>query len=120
MVGWYHRLNGHRFEQTLGDSEGQGSLACCSSWGRKESDRTEQLNNNKRCSPRSTSAGRSGINHREREAAASAWPELCHWPAPLADEHKIISVLELPSGASRQTSPPTPLHFLLRFLLPDS
>ena len=30
MVGWYHRLNGHEFEQTLGDSEGQGSLACCS------------------------------------------------------------------------------------------
>ena len=33
MVGWHHRLNGHEFKQTLGDSEGQGSLACCSSWG---------------------------------------------------------------------------------------
>ena len=33
MVGWYHRLNGHEFDQTLGDKEGQGSLACCSSWG---------------------------------------------------------------------------------------
>ena len=32
MVGWYHRLNGHDFEQTLGDSEGQRSLACCSPW----------------------------------------------------------------------------------------
>ena len=32
MVGWHHRLNGHESEQTLGDSEGQGSLACCSSW----------------------------------------------------------------------------------------
>ena len=38
MVGWYHQLNGHGFEQTLGDSEGQGSLVCCSSWGHKESD----------------------------------------------------------------------------------
>ena len=38
MVGWYHRLNGHEFEQTTGDS-GQGSLACCSPWGRKESDK---------------------------------------------------------------------------------
>ena len=38
MVGWHHQLNGHEFEQTLGDSEGQGSLACCSSWGYKESD----------------------------------------------------------------------------------
>ena len=39
--------NGHEFEQTLGDGEGQGSLACCSPWGRKELDMTEQLNNNK-------------------------------------------------------------------------
>ena len=43
MVGWYHRLNGHEFEQTSGNSEGQGSLACCSPWGNRESD-----NNNKR------------------------------------------------------------------------
>ena len=42
MVGWHHRLNGHEFEQTLGDSEGQGSLACCSPLGHKESDMTEQ------------------------------------------------------------------------------
>ena len=33
MVGWHHRLNGHEFEHTLGDSEGQGSLTCCSLWG---------------------------------------------------------------------------------------
>ena len=45
MVGWHHRLNGHKFEQTLGDSEGQGSLVCCSSWDSEESDTTEQLNN---------------------------------------------------------------------------
>ena len=41
MVGWHHGLNGHEFEQAPGDSEGQGSLACCSSWGRKESDTTQ-------------------------------------------------------------------------------
>ena len=46
MVGWYHRLNGHEFEQTLGDDEGQGSLVCCSPWGHKESDTTEPLNSN--------------------------------------------------------------------------
>ena len=40
MVGWHHRLKGYEFEQTLGDSEGQENLACCSSWGRKELDRT--------------------------------------------------------------------------------
>ena len=39
-------INGHEFEQALGDSEGQGSLACCSLWGLKESDTTYQLNNN--------------------------------------------------------------------------
>ena len=44
MAGWHHRLNGHEFEQALGDGEGQGSLACYSPWGRKESDMTEQLN----------------------------------------------------------------------------
>ena len=45
MVGWHHRLNGHKFEQALGDCEGQGSLECCSPWGHKESDMTERLNN---------------------------------------------------------------------------
>ena len=40
MVGWHHRLNGHKFEQTLGDSEGQGSLACCRPWSHKGSDTT--------------------------------------------------------------------------------
>ena len=44
MVGWHHRLNGHEFEQALGAGEGQGSLTCCSPWGCKESDTTEQLN----------------------------------------------------------------------------
>ena len=46
MVGWHHRLNGHEFEQALGDGEGQGRLVCCSPWGRKELDMTERLNNN--------------------------------------------------------------------------
>ena len=45
MVGWYHQLSGHEFEQILGDAEGQGSLACCSPWGHKESDTTERPNN---------------------------------------------------------------------------
>ena len=44
MVGWHHQLSGHEFEQALGVDDGQGSLACCSPRGRKESDMTEQLN----------------------------------------------------------------------------
>ena len=46
MVGWHHQLNGHEFDQAPGDGQGQGSLVCCSPWGHKESDTTEQLNNN--------------------------------------------------------------------------
>ena len=44
MVGWHHQLNGHEFGWTLGVGDGQGSLACCCSWGGKESDTTELLN----------------------------------------------------------------------------
>ena len=44
MAGWHHRLNGHEFEWTLGDGDGQGGLVCCNSWGCKESDMTERLN----------------------------------------------------------------------------
>ena len=45
MVGWHHQFNGHEFEQTPGDGEGQRSLACCSPWGYKEMDTTWWLNN---------------------------------------------------------------------------
>ena len=44
MVGWHHRLNGHGFGWTPGVGDGQEGLVCCISWGRKESDTTEQLN----------------------------------------------------------------------------
>ena len=46
MVGWHHQLSGHEFEQAPGDGDGQGGLACCSPWGHKVLDMTEQLNNN--------------------------------------------------------------------------
>ena len=58
MVGWHHQLNGHEFEQTPGDSKGQGSLACCRLQGLKESDMTERL---------TTKAMRSGEPGEERE-----------------------------------------------------
>ena len=44
MVGWHHQCDGHEFEQAPGVGDGQGSLACCNPWGRKESDMTERLN----------------------------------------------------------------------------
>ena len=46
MVRWHHQLDGLEFEQALGVGDGQGGLACCSLWGRKESDTTGPLNNN--------------------------------------------------------------------------
>ena len=45
MVGWHHQLNGHEFEQTLGDREGQGSMACCSPQGCRKSDTVKRLKN---------------------------------------------------------------------------
>ena len=47
MMAWHHLLNGHEFEQSPGDGEEQGRLACCSPWGHKELDMTEQLNSNR-------------------------------------------------------------------------
>ena len=44
MAGWHHGLDGHQSEWTPGDGDEQGSLACCNSWGCKESDTTERLN----------------------------------------------------------------------------
>ena len=52
MVGWHHRLKEPESEQTPGDSEGQGSLVCCSPWGCKESGMTERLNNNSKSDSR--------------------------------------------------------------------
>ena len=48
MAGWHHRLNGHEFEQAPGVDDGQGGLECCSPWGLKELDMSEQLDNNNR------------------------------------------------------------------------
>ena len=47
MVGWHHQLNGYEFEQAPGDGEGQGSLACCNPWGRKELNTTTWVSPNR-------------------------------------------------------------------------
>ena len=72
MVEWHHRFNGHEFEQALGYGEGQGSLVCCSLWGHKEFDTTEQLNNNSNgmsagsllCSPKLAQSWQGHIKHK--------------------------------------------------------
>ena len=84
MVGWYHQLNGPEFEHTLGDSEGQGSLACCSPWGHKESDTTERATEQQQqgwCGPLSwtpiviTTSGPSMLSRLRQ--AFFGW--LCNW-----------------------------------------
>ena len=72
MAGQHHKLDGHEFEQALGYGEGQGSLVCCSLWGHKEFDTTEQLNNNSNgmsagsllCSPKLAQSWQGHIKHK--------------------------------------------------------
>ena len=61
MVGWQHQLDGHEFEQAPGVGDGQGSLACCSPWGRKESDTIVTELNWTECSPYSESLSSAGF-----------------------------------------------------------
>ena len=71
MIGWHHWLNGHEFEQTQEDGEGQGSLACCSPWGYKESDTTERLNNNR--NEKNTWSGRKSGDREMTKAMMGTW-----------------------------------------------
>ena len=57
MVGWHHRVNRHELGQTLRDGKGQGGLACCSPWGRRESDTTGQLDSGNKTVALETSDG---------------------------------------------------------------
>ena len=83
IVGWHHQLNGHESEQTPGNGEGQGSLACCSPWSRKKSDTIEWLNSNNQFSIRVKSVCCSVMSD-------SLWPHelwptrpLCPWNSPV-------------------------------------
>ena len=93
MVGWHHWLSGHEFEQALGDGEGRRILACCSSWGYKESDTSERLNKNKKnnhvpllglislggCLSHQTKAS-SGMGHRQASSMA-LWRQYPPFPS---------------------------------------
>ena len=81
MVGWHHWLNGHEFEQAQGDGEGQGSLACCSPWGREEWDTTETKQQQKVLDRVTASS-----------AEVSIWPWECFWPCFLGRK-KITKVI---------------------------
>ena len=90
MVGWHHWLHGHESEQALGVGDGQGGLACCSPWGRKESDMTEPLNWKGMWEPRSSMAHASHIMRLSTQSWADPQPpafqasrwhllSLCSW-----------------------------------------
>ena len=92
MVGWHHQLNGHEFEQTLRDSEGQGSLVCCSPWRCKELDMTEWLNNSNNKKVNLKLSRETGVPRHQKSGSAaycrcplvSHEPStiLCFWHAP--------------------------------------
>ena len=69
MVGWHHELSRHEFEQAPGEGEGQGSLSCCSPWGRKESDMNEQLK-----TTTTTRRKRRGRGEEKDQGVGSCWP----------------------------------------------
>ena len=109
MVGWHHQLDGHEFEQAPGASKGQGSLACCSPWGRKESHTTYGLNNKELVN---TLGGQLG-NTQLPLAGSGAWRFAASLPRPL-----------VPQGCRRWAAPLCTrlpgTHFLLflNFSLP--
>ena len=86
MVGWHHQLNGHGFGWTLGVGDGQGVLACCSSWGCQELYRTEQLNCTE-CRDHDSTVSRmekgSDIKREKEEIGGWWWRLLFHTPSPL-------------------------------------
>ena len=81
MVGWYHWLDGHEFEQTLGVGDWQGGLECCSPWGRKESDTTEWLNWADSCA---------SLNHPQHTAVRDFDPDDLVSPSPLPTEVTVL------------------------------
>jgi len=84
---WYHQLNGHESEQTMGDGEGQGSLACCSPWSHKESNMTEQLNNFLFCHPLACVLSHVPA-HLSQGSSPSAQAHLWSWRWPLPSRGK--------------------------------
>ena len=77
MIGWHHRLGGCEFEHTPGDGEGQGDLACRSSWDHKESEMTERLNN---------------ISHTQRNPASLSRIFQSHHPPIVLGKHDLFSI----------------------------
>ena len=76
MAGWHHQLNGHEFEWTPEVSDGQGGLACCNSWGRKELDTIEQLNwTELNVSPKGTQEGEEYLSSRNHQTIATPYSE---------------------------------------------
>ena len=96
MVGLHHRLNGLEFEQALGDGEGQGSLACCSPWGGKRSDKTERLNNDNKDANTSPRLSQSFYKYH-------------HGPHSSPSQNSGMLSLSFPSSSPAPVYPPSPL-----------
>ena len=106
-AGWYHWCSGHELEQTLGGGEGQGGLACCSAWGRRESDATGGLNSNSRISggPLLTVLGLSGPFN----LASGGFIAVSLWLAtmlPFGTQRRSWSLESCPGMGNKKTSVP--------------
>ena len=108
MVGWHHWLNGHKFEQAPGDGEGQGSLACCSPWGRRGSNRSEWLNTS-RDPPPTSGQFRPECNAGRIGAWKTAAPNTLWWdlspPIPQGEESSVAKYYECPIYTDRRRGP---------------
>ena len=124
MVGWHHQLNGHEFGLTLGDSEGQGSLTCCSvlcvgrwilkRWTSSEVQRLafESINRKEDHSPQGGRVGIvqsiEGLNRTKRERKDSFSVELGHSSSALRHQHFWFSGLQTPTRVHTLATPPPP------------
>ena len=119
MVGWHHRLNGHEFEQALGD-EGQGSLACCRPCGHKELGMTEQLNNKKDRWDRGSTEGEDREEQSFGEDEVSRTPEKGDSPSlpTIFLENNSILLVVLAANLKSFSSPPFYVWTVERCTLP--
>ena len=106
MVGWHHPLNGHGFGWTLGVGDGQGGLVCCSSWGRKESDMTKQLN---------WTEEKAGLKFNIQKMVITASSPITSWQI---DREKMETVADFIFFVSKITADGDCIHEIKKMLAP--
>ena len=94
-AGWHHWLDGHEFGWTPGDGDGQGGLACCDSWGRKESDTTERLNWLTDWTDRSFALSNSACSTLKRQSRKTNKMGEAEWVQPMSSQVESVALITL-------------------------